>query len=421
MSNALAIAAVSNTLRTLIDRGLRDGTVVTIQPPDLARENQTGRQVNLFLYQVALNPAFRNMDAPGRVRPNETGMPPLALNLYYLLTAYAGENDDDSMAHSLLGRAMSLLHDHPVLGREEIQAALTGNDLFAQVERIRLSLQTLTIDDVFKLWSGFQTEYRLSVAYEATVVLIDSAIASRTPLPVLTFGPKDTGPTAQASLTPAYPALNPGQLVPAVDITPGTLVSMGGFNLQASGSTARVRFRNPISDVSSDVPVEAGATEAQVQVKIPATLPAGIYSISAVINAPRVDQPAIREDKVTNELPLAISPSVTGIGPTGGAITTKFDNPIPVAPNPQGVVDLTITLSPSVGPNQRVALLFGAAEVAAQARAGTQPSDRARFLINQPAAKAYRIRVRVDGVDSPLIDWSQVLPVFSAPVVEVTS
>jgi hypothetical protein len=419
MSNALAIAAVSNTLRILIDRGLRDGTVVTVQPPDLARENQTGRQINLFLYQVAINPAFRNMDSPNRVRPNETGMPPLPLNLYYLLTVYSGENDDDSVGHTLLGRAMSLLHDHPVLGRDEIRAALQGNDLFTQVERIRLSLQTLTLDDIFKLWSGFQTEYRLSVAYEATVVLIDSAITSRTPLPVLTFGPNDTGPSAQASLTPPYPALDPALLSPSIDVTSGTILTLGGFKLQGPGSTARIRFRSPIADTFIDVPVEAGSTEEQLQVKLPPTLPAGIYSISAVINQPRVDQPSVREDRITNELPFAVSPSVSGIGITGGTLTTNFDDPVPVKPNPQGVIDLTISLVPSVGQSQRVALLFGDSEVAAQALTGSNPVDRVRFLITNPDQKRYRIRVRIDGVDSPLIDWSKTPPKFSAPLVEV--
>ena len=126
MSNPLAIAAVSNTLRALIDRGLSDGTTVTLLPPDLGGANVTGNQVNIFLYQVAVSPAWRNMDMPGKTRPGETAMPPLALNLYYLLTVFAGDNFDDTASQSLIGRAMSLLNDHPVLGRERSRSRFRG-------------------------------------------------------------------------------------------------------------------------------------------------------------------------------------------------------------------------------------------------------------------------------------------------------
>ncbi|MGO9204876.1 MAG: DUF4255 domain-containing protein [Candidatus Limnocylindrales bacterium] len=421
MSNPLAIAAVSNTLRTLIDRGLRDGTTVTILPPDLARANVTGNQINIFLYQVALSPAWRNMDMPGRTQQGETAMPPLALNLYYLLTVFAGDNNDDLSSQSLLGRAMSLLHDHPLLGRVEIQAALPGNDLYAQIERIRLSVQPLTLDDIFKLWSGYQTPYRLSVAYEAAVVLIDSALASTTPLPVLTFGPDDTGPTAQADLIPPYSSLDPNLMSPRTDVVAGATLTLGGHHLQRPGDTAAVHFRGTIPPDPPDVPVKPGGTEQQVQVVVPATLSAGFYTVAAVISQPRAGDPTARDERVTNELPFALSPQITGIGPTGGIATTTFTAPVQVKPNAQGVVDLTLTVRPNVGLAQRPALLFGDLEVRAQPITGTSPTGQLRFLVNNPAPRRYRVRLRVDGVDSPLIDWSKTPPVFLAPVIEVTS
>ena len=134
MSNALSIAAVTATLRNLIDLELNAdvaGTQVTTRPPGHARDGINGNQVNLFLYHVAINPAWRNTDLPWRVRPGEVAPGPLPLNLYYLLTAYSGENDDDIDAntdpnrllgsHRLMGQAMRTLHDHPVIQAEEIQ------------------------------------------------------------------------------------------------------------------------------------------------------------------------------------------------------------------------------------------------------------------------------------------------------------
>ena len=104
------------------------------------------------MYQTQINAAWRNMDMPGQIRPNETGQPPLALDLYYLLTAYERDDGDPSvMAHRLLGRAMRVLHDHPVLGADEIRAALANNDLADQIERIRITPQTMSVDEFLEV------------------------------------------------------------------------------------------------------------------------------------------------------------------------------------------------------------------------------------------------------------------------------
>ncbi len=94
MSNALSIAAVTRTLRSLLDSvaatdfsGLPNDTRPTAQievttlPPDRARLPPTlrGTELNLFLYQTELNAAWRNMDIPRRVRPGENGFPSLGL------------------------------------------------------------------------------------------------------------------------------------------------------------------------------------------------------------------------------------------------------------------------------------------------------------------------------------------------------
>src|SRR5512145_3571232 len=138
MSNSLAIAAATATLRSLLLRGLGISDV-TVKPPDTARTGLTGDQVNLFLYQTSIDAAWRNQDMPRQVKPGETGQPPLPLCLHYLITAY-GEGDDQSKAHQLLGHAMSVLYDHPLLGADEIEQAtqtdVPGSNLHEQLERI---------------------------------------------------------------------------------------------------------------------------------------------------------------------------------------------------------------------------------------------------------------------------------------------
>ncbi len=109
MSTSQAIAGVTILLEHVITEGvmkeLRSGTLgtVTTKPLDKAREaGEENNQINIFLYQTVPNTAWRNLDMPNKVKPGETGKPPLALNLYYLITAY-GEKNNEIQTHSLLG------------------------------------------------------------------------------------------------------------------------------------------------------------------------------------------------------------------------------------------------------------------------------------------------------------------------------
>ena len=99
---------------------------VTTRPLDKARDN-SGNQVNLFLFQMLPNPAWRNTDLRRPTAGAGPGSSPLALNLHYVVSAY-GRNDDEAepTSHRLLGRVMQILHEHPVLTAAEIRDALPG-------------------------------------------------------------------------------------------------------------------------------------------------------------------------------------------------------------------------------------------------------------------------------------------------------
>jgi len=109
MSNALSIVAVTAALRNLLQREIiQDSdladTQVTTLPLDRARGNNEFNQLNLFLYQTGINAAWRNMPIPTQVKGGESGFPPLALELNYLITAY-GQTNNEIFSHRLLGRA----------------------------------------------------------------------------------------------------------------------------------------------------------------------------------------------------------------------------------------------------------------------------------------------------------------------------
>ena len=132
MATALAIAGVTAILADLLQNGMVVNKVgslvggdvkVSAFPPDrLAVDDQEPIQVNLFLYQVTYNSGWRNEGLSARNSQGErTANPPLALNLHYLLTAYGAKYLNWEI---LLGYAMQVLHDTPILSRDAIRTAL---------------------------------------------------------------------------------------------------------------------------------------------------------------------------------------------------------------------------------------------------------------------------------------------------------
>ncbi len=383
MSNTLAIGAVTATLRSLLETEIAQeggGLRVTTLPPEKAQtfgQADGDGRINLFLYHTQISPAWRNADPPRQVKPNESGFAPLGLDLSYLLTAYERTDGDSTvLAHRLLGRAMLILHDHPLLGADEIRAVVPENDLADQIERVRITPQPMSLEELSKLWMIFQTGYRISAAYQVSLVLIDSRRAARTPLPVLTRGEGDRGVNSQPDLVPPFPALLAVDLPEGqTTVRAGEEITLRGVHL--SGSAVAVRF----SGVRLTDPVIEAVTGSAVEVKVNVpNLPAGSYTIAI-----RVSQ-GTQPDRFTNELPLLIAPRITSIAPTTAAA---------------GDIAITVQCTPNVLPAQRAALLFGDREIPANARSA--PTGTLSFDISGAAAGEYFVRLRVDGVDSLIV------------------
>jgi hypothetical protein len=402
VSNFLAIAAVTSTLRNILIDGLADmpGVTVTTRPLDQARTGtERPGQLNLFLFQIEPNSALSNADPPGRVRPGEVARPALALDLKYLVTAF-GQDDDETDGHRVLGRAMSVLHDHPVLGGEEIQSALPESDLADQVERVRTSPWPMSIDDISKLWNVFQTQYRLSTAYHASVVLIDSAAEVRAALPVLTRGSDDAGVRAQPGVTPPFPTLTELEVPdarPSAHL--GDTITVTGHHLEGDAVVPVLRHRR-LPDTIDLAPVTTGSrTSLQFELPDdPTDLPVGVWGVALRVLR------AGEQDRTTNELPFALAPQIVGIAPDP-------------APRTGGDVTLTITVTPEVRREQPAALLLSDREVTAQDRVAQ--TDTLEFEVRVARAGEHVVRLRIDGIDSVLVDRTTSPPSF-APAHRVT-
>jgi hypothetical protein len=413
MSNALAVATVTASLRHLLE-GASDafpGLTVTAKPPDRARVGETGNQLNIFLYHLGPDAALRNAEIP---RPTGAARfrPPLALTLEYMLTAFAPD-DEDVQAHMLLGRAMGLLHDSSDLDPALLSGSLPGNDLDAQPERVRVTPSTLPIDELSRLWTSYQTNFRLSTAYTVSVVLIDSALAVPTPLPVLSRGSDNRGakvnPGSQPRLDRVFPDFGPSGAGLSAQL--GDRLVLEGAGLVA-GDTAVFRR---VDGSSLRLPTSAadGGSERLLATLPDAAVPGAAASWIAGPHAVSVirgddDEQAIA--LASNEVGLTVAPTIT-VAPLAAAA---------------GDVALTISCLPQVRTRQIATLLLGEREVHAPTLGPSGGPDSPTVLtFDVPAVPAgtYTVRLRVGAAVSRPIAGSATgvaLPTSFDPAQQVT-
>lgn len=428
MSSALAIAGVTAVLKDLLDGGMIDhnlastmgqGVVVSALAPDsIELGNDSTRRLNLFLHQATPNAAWRNVGYPSRNSAGERiGNPPLALDLHYLLTAYGTL---DLEAEVLLGYAMQVLHDTPVLARAAIRTALnppspavTGSllpniyqalqasDLADQIEQIKITPSVMNTEELSKLWTAFQSHYRPTAPYQVTVVLIESRKAARSPLPVLKRHVE-----ARASLVPPYPEIESIKLLNSqIAAQLGELIELHGHDLDGSGHTLlltnpRLGINTTIAAVTVPDASTAALTLPNSTADFPAGFPAGTYA--ATLQLVHGSDPMPR---LTNQLPLSIAPQMTAPLPT------------PVNLAADGSLTLQPTCAPGLRSDQRVSMILGGHEVLAEpfAAATTTPT----FVFKRFSPGKYWVRLRVDGVDSRLIDYNATPPAFIGQQIEV--
>lgn len=180
MSNALAIATVTQALALLIENNLSPEMdiavkVETRKPP---AEPPVEPTINVFLYQVTPNPSMRHTDLPTRASDGTLLKRPVtALDLHFLISAYGEEAE--LVGQRLIGCVVRTLHEIPVLPTELIELAaerpyLAGSDLADSPQKLRFTPTVMDIDETSKLWGMLhQTPYALSVAYQASLVLIE--------------------------------------------------------------------------------------------------------------------------------------------------------------------------------------------------------------------------------------------------------
>lgn len=399
MSNFLAIATVTAALQQLLQGPVSNavtGAKVAFNRPDGSGTGLPFPGVNVYLYQVTPNAAYRNADLPTR-RGDGTLVqkPQAALDLHYLFT-FQG-SDDKLEPQRMLGAVASTLQDQSLLSAGNISAAISSNsflstsDLGNQVEGVRFTPTALSLEEFSKLWSAFfQVEYSLSAAYQASVVLIESEDTPQEALPVQ---------TRNVYVSPfRYPTI--AQVVPQagadLPILPTSVLVIQGTNLL--GQVTLVRIGN----VTVSPPT---VTKQAIILPVPASLQAGVLGVQVIQQIQIGTPPLPHSGFESNVVAMVLHPVISS----------------PAATSTQ----VTVNISPQVQPGQQVSLLLNEATM-------PSPAVPAAYSFSLPAVTAatntltftvsgvqgtttYFIRVTVDGAESPL-DLNPGSPTFGPTV-----
>lgn len=183
------IERTSETLRrilqTHIDNALPSGNVlVQVASAGTFSELKSTKRpvVSVFLYRVVQNPELRN--SPVRRLPDGSERrAPMVLELCYLITPWGARPDatpavDEQASleeHRLLGLVLQAFYEHAEVSRSELVD--DPNPLLPRVwgdtDTVQLVLESLPIEDMYRIWDAGELSYRLSATYRARVLALD--------------------------------------------------------------------------------------------------------------------------------------------------------------------------------------------------------------------------------------------------------
>ena len=404
MSNFLAIATVTATLGELLNAAFvadySGASVTTLRPDNNSQMPAPG--VNVFLYQVTPNAAWRNTDVPTRDSGGGTVQRPrAALDLHYLLSCYG---DDSTLEpQRVMGIVVRTLHTHPLLTRTEIRATvsktafsyLAKSNLADDVELVRFSPLALNLEELSKLWSILlQTPYRVSVAYQATVVLIESEESAHAALPVRARNIY-VMPISPSVIERVESADGPDAI-----ISPESKIVIRGRKLR--GEITEVHVGESLATVGD-------VTDTAITATLPAGLRAGVQGLQVVHPYPMGTPPVPHRGTESNLAPFVLHPTIVSTSPGTSEITVKVD---PKAGERQRATLFLNQLDPPAGKLPR------AYSFVAEAHADT---DSLVFPTKNLKPGKYLARVQIDGADSPLeADSDPTNPRYIKPIVEIT-
>jgi hypothetical protein len=249
------IGLISESLRNLLEAEMAPTKVTLLSPADASSQQ---KRINLFLYRITPNPFLNNRDwLPKPGAPGLLLHPPIAVNLYYLLTAYTQVDQQTGLAdtHGLMAEAIRALHEHSIIPQTFLEDGLEQGE-------VKVTLHATDVEELSKVWTALNKEYRLSAVYEVAYAEIPAK--RERPMPpraeVVDLGVLAT------TRRPVVLGMQPRSGAA------GTVLQFTGEDLRGWKATVRIggefalQDHSPESDVAFSAPVPAGLAPGMYEV-----------------------------------------------------------------------------------------------------------------------------------------------------------
>jgi hypothetical protein len=350
-----------------------------------------GCQLSLYLLHVSQDKFARNTPVgggPGQLNRRQ----PLSLDLYYLLTAFAGK--DYHQEQVSMGIALRCFHESTIVRPPN--------------EEYTVTMEVQSPDETSRLWQALSTPLRLSVIYKVSIVFITPTETPTVPGPPPTEIGLAVSPAAlpvvgtarvvAPSIRSAFTKLKGaspqdldkvvGQVAPTVAV-PGDTVLIGGLGLDAGGFDNV--YGTPVGGAEQNVTGtwKQSSTASELRIRI-------------MPDKGAVPTPGVYLITVGSDVPAKVRSNSTVL-----MIAARIDNVVdPPLLNPDGSGVYSI---------QGVGFVAGAVQVVLDTvpltDAGGAPGDGqfqvaggTSLLFKTPTLMEpgkYWVRIRVNGVESP--------------------
>ncbi|MBK8211889.1 MAG: DUF4255 domain-containing protein [Rhodospirillales bacterium] len=256
--------------------------------PDAARQGE-GCQVSVYLFHVTVDKFHRNTFPTGGTAQTIPEHP-LALTLYYLLTAHSAS--DYIQEQRAMSIALKCFHEHPT-----VRAKVPIDATHDREEEFTLTIEPQTVDDIGRLWQAISSPMRLSAMYRASVVFLEPP-PPRTP-----------------DVVRHAPAFEPPYEIKVFEAVPGPVVASANTDetgfvaitianaIFATGVTA-VRLRAlPLVETTSATAALVGrhfrvAAQDTLHLRVPLHTPKGHYLLTV---QPTADRRTLEIDLIVPE------------------------------------------------------------------------------------------------------------------------
>jgi len=169
-SDYASVLSVSKTLANLLWISFRDapqlktiftsGNDISFISAKEIITSTSSEKLSIFLYNIS---EFITMKNNPPEKPDKP--PPIYLTLHYLFTPYTKNPEADQI---ILSKILQTFMDNPVLAGSLLQGNLAGTDT-----KLRITLNSLSIDDLNKIWTMISTPYLNSLSYSVSPVKIE--------------------------------------------------------------------------------------------------------------------------------------------------------------------------------------------------------------------------------------------------------